>query len=292
MKKIRYSPGGQPFRNSDFQLQQEEIYKAIHANLESLEGCIVSGCVLTGTSLSAGYVHLDGKILPLAAATGLSFPCYIRQAAPVDFDVRQFSEDLQNKATKTEEKAEIVTTIPSSGQFITITAAGADRRLSLIRRNEQNGQFTPDGFALNAGKVSHVIASSSLLSNISTSITPFTSYSEVVDELNEFNATSGEFTAQSSGLYLVAGAGRLTYASSSVADRRAEIAIQRFSGGSWVSQVSYAQEAPSDFFGSTFAIAMSFRLVAGERIRLIARRLGAATGINAIVSTLNITKIS
>ncbi|WP_448529207.1 hypothetical protein [Raineya sp.] len=289
MKQIKFNSGGQPFFNSDFALQQAEIYKAIEHQFLDTNGLVLSGCVVTGNSISAGLVYLDGKIRELASATGLTFPCYIKSSPQIDYDSRVHTEDNQNKTTKSEFKAEITNTLPVSGDYITVTASGVNKRLQYVLKNDQNGQFTPDAFALNAGKVSYVRASTSYILNLGTSATVFTNYSEASDDLNEFDAISGEFVAAKAGIYLVAGCVRIDYPSDT--NNSAEILVEKFSG-SWVTEANYLQASASVTFQSVFALSVAVKLNLGEKIRVAARRFGVSTPVNTKIELLNITRIA
>lgn len=288
MKEIKYNVGGQPFYIEDDQLQQEEIFKAIEKQFADTNGLVLSGCVVTGTSISAGLVYLDGKIRELQAATGLTFPCYIKAAPTLEYDSRIHVEDNQNKTTKRAYNAEITTTLPTSGDYITVTAQGCNKRLQYVIKNDQNNQYTPAGFELNNGKVSYVKAYTGYINNISTSGSVFTNYTEVEDTLNEFDAITGEFTALQAGLYMVAGSARLDF--DNWTSLGASIDVQKFVS-SWEVECFFTINFPSGSYQQAFALSCVVRLNAEEKMRFRAVKVGG-TNINAKIELLNICRIA
>ena len=260
MKRIKYNSGGQPFFNSDFALQQTEIFKAIENQFMDTGGVVLSGCVVTGNNISLGLVYLDGKIRELAAATGLSFPCYIRAAAQIDYDSRVHTEDNQNKTTKSEFKAEIVNSVPS-GEYITVSASGVDKRLQYVFKNDQNGQFALDGFGLNAGKVSYVELSRSTNQVVAGNTDTAINYTTKVDDLNEFNVATGEFVAANSGIY--------SFHASARTDLSGEgfgLSLQFWNGSSWVVIAESIRNVIS--IQGTVMVSAIKKLSAGQKVRI------------------------
>jgi len=272
MKQIKYNSGGQPFFNSDFALQQSEIYKAIENQYADVAGGVVlSGCVVTGNSISAGLVYLDGKIRELASATGLSFPCYIKASPQIDYDSRVHTEDNQNKTTKSEFKAEITTTIPVSGDYITVTASGINRRLEYVIKNETTGEYSIDGYVLNPS-YSYVEASRTTpqtLTAIGVNLVDFTSET---DDLNEFNVSTGEFVASQSGVYQVNFSVRVSMTNAN----DGYSAIIYFWNGSGWEIIAESLLNIAGLIQSKLCVSVARRLVAGQKIRISAYTHGTA----------------
>ncbi len=271
MKQIKFNSGGQPFRNADFALQQAEIYKAIENQFADTNGFVFSGCVVTGNNISPGLVYLDGKIRELAAATGLTFPCYIKASSVIEYDSRLHTEDNNNKTTKQEYKAEIVNSIPTSGDYITVTANGVDKRLVVNTKNSQN-EYAITGFEQNKGKVSYVE-----LSRTTNQIVPANTgvpidFTSKIDDLNEFDVPSGEFTALNSGIYSIHCSVR-----TDLAGEGFEILIQFFNGSSWV---TFANSIRNIHYGQgAITVSAVKKLSAFQKIRIRYVSVGASNKV-------------
>lgn len=132
MNLIDFKSGGQPFFNRDFAFQQSEIMKAIEGQYEGLGAFVVSGCEVSGGSnIAPGLVYISGKLQEFTGATSVTFPIYIKAATPVQYEERFFAEDNQNKTTRVNYHAEYTATEPPGGEYITINATGASKKLSL-----------------------------------------------------------------------------------------------------------------------------------------------------------------
>ena len=150
MDLIEFKPGGQPFYNRDFKHQQESIMKAIELQYSGLGAFVVSGCGVTGSDVARGLVYCDGKILEFSGANNVSFPIYIKSATPRQYEERFFPEDNQNKTTRIDYYADYVGTQPSSGEYITVSANGAEalmkptitKGLTTITLNPTQSNFT------------------------------------------------------------------------------------------------------------------------------------------------------
>jgi hypothetical protein len=284
MKRIKFNSGGQPFANSDFALQQTEIYKAIENQFLDTDGVVLSGCVVTGNNISLGLVYLDGKVRELAAATGLSFPCYIRAAAQIDYDSRVHSQDNQNKTTKSELKAEIVGTQPITGNFITVTASGVNKRLQYILKNDQNSQYNVTGYSLNIGKVSYVKVSRINNQTLSAGEN-FVTWQTETDDLNEFNTANSEFTAINAGIYSLNFTARVDLSGSS----GFAVSIQVWESGTWVTTANSIRNVAS--IQGSMTTSTNEKLSAGQRVRFLLSIFG--TGFGALqFAYASITRIA
>lgn len=76
---------------------------------------VISGCKVSGNSLSEGYVYLDGKIRKVAATTFENTPATIYIAVK-DSDVKEYSADETTEKTKvaTDYNSEVVLTTPTT----------------------------------------------------------------------------------------------------------------------------------------------------------------------------------
>ena len=276
MKEIKYNSGGQPFYIEDDQLQQVELYKAIENQFLGTDGFVFSGCVVTGNAISAGLVYLDGKIREIPNATGLTFPSYIKASSILEYESRLHTEDNQNKTTRKAYNAEITTTLPVSGNYITITATGCSNRIRYELTKADGQTF---------GKT-YVKASSAAITGVTTTPSVFTTYTEQADELNEFNATTGEFTAQKAGLYLVAGSASMSFDTGT----GGQVYLEKFSG-SWATEIAYIINFLPNFLQNTLALSCIVKLAAGEKLRISTANFNVST-MNAKVENLNITNVS
>lgn len=268
MKQIKFNSGGQPFRNADFALQQAEIYKAIESQFTDTNGFVFSGCVVTGNNIGGGLVYLDGKIMELAPATGLAFPCYIRAAAQIDYDSRLHTEDNQNKTTKSEFKAEIVNTLPS-GNYITVSASGVDKRLVINTKNTQN-EYAVTGFQQNTGKVSYVELSRSTNQVVAGNTDVAISYTAQVDDLSEFDVANGEFTALNSGIYSFHASVRTDLAGEGFG-----LSLQFWNGSGWVVIAESLRNIVSA--QGTITVSAVKKLSVGQKVRIRYSSFGASS---------------
>jgi hypothetical protein len=139
----------------------EENKDAIEAILTSItdgqtQGVILSGCVAAGATpngtLTAGFVYLDGKVLRLPAQTGLTWPVYIAEAAATE-EGGVFADSVTRQYIDVEE-AEVVTSIPGAGQYVTITDQSTQGRTLLNALQEienTNEAWTSTGFSYGTG---------------------------------------------------------------------------------------------------------------------------------------------
>lgn len=269
MKQIKYNSGGQPFFNSDFALQQTELYKAIEDQFKDTQGVVISGGVVTGNSISPALVYLDGKIRELAAATGLTFPCYIRAATQIDYDSRVHTEDNQSKSTKSEFRAEIVGSVPS-GNYITVSATGCNKRLQYLLKNSEN-IFETSGFDLNKGRVSYVEISRNTNQTLATGINLVTWTTEI-DDLGEFNATTSEFVASQDGIYTVSFSARVDITTTSGFD----LSVEFWNGSAWV-VVANSLRNTANIQGA-ITVSANKKLTATQKIRIIVNAFGTGFG--------------
>ncbi|WP_299466676.1 hypothetical protein [uncultured Microscilla sp.] len=132
MNRLEFKSGGQPVFNRDFRLQFENLYKAIEDQYKNQGAFILSGCEVTGSTISPGLVYIDGKILEFAGKSEVSFPAYLRMASPVYHEERMFVEDAANKTTRVNYFADLVGIPPTSGEYIVVESQGGTRILTPV----------------------------------------------------------------------------------------------------------------------------------------------------------------
>lgn len=124
----------------------KEIFDAMEAIFEDFssetEGFILKGGVAAGTSPNAtiteSIVVLNGKLLRLEAATGLTFPFFIVEATTVS--ISEAFDDETTKPVIDNEFAEVVASDPGGVQIITIPATGTFQKGGFTKRMvEDNG---------------------------------------------------------------------------------------------------------------------------------------------------------
>lgn len=115
----------------------ESIYTEVSSDTE--EGYIIKGGSVTGSSPSAqiddSIVVLNGKVLRLTATTGQTYPFYIQEATTVEIN-GDFG-DSSSQPVIDNEFAEVVSSAPVSGQYITISAAGEYLENPFKRKREE-----------------------------------------------------------------------------------------------------------------------------------------------------------
>ncbi|KOY85027.1 hypothetical protein AD998_01690 [bacterium 336/3] len=201
MKQIKYNNQDQPFVNSDFELQNEEIYKAIENQHKGRQAFVFSGCIVSGLDISEGLCFINGKIVELAAATVAAFPRYIK-LTQVDYNPRLHPQSGSNLDTKTNYKAEIVEDNDGLTDYITITSSGCNRRI-------QNHFISENGHRLNWSYVECHKDFGSGNQNISANSSSRVIFTSEVDDLGEYDASTGIFTANQSGTYTFHWGGRV-----------------------------------------------------------------------------------
>ena len=122
--------------------------KPLNHNIKPYGSCIISGCGVSGANIAEGIVYLDGKIMPFAGASGVSFPKYLKSRMT---PVTAAYDDGHSDTTEEIYEAIISSTIPS-GDYIIISAQGGktfrqafqdanNRMVSDAKINEWNGKI-------------------------------------------------------------------------------------------------------------------------------------------------------
>lgn len=103
MKKILNPTGGRPLKNEDAELFEQFItmLEAVFDEIPSLTDFIVSGCAISGSDISAGFIYYDSKICTFAGATGVSFPLAMERVT-VEDTPRTFFDSVSKNSLTTE----------------------------------------------------------------------------------------------------------------------------------------------------------------------------------------------
>jgi hypothetical protein len=154
MKRLHFADGGRPLSNNDLSILQEELYKAVEQQYSGLGSFIVSGCTVSGTTIASGLVFIDGKILPFAGASSVTFPAYLKQAAVQELDAVAYETGGSHPKRKFY-SAELASTAPTSGGYIVMSASGGRSYYDAISSEvvRMRGNQTIEGNKTFSGKI-------------------------------------------------------------------------------------------------------------------------------------------
>ncbi|HTF18167.1 MAG TPA: hypothetical protein VK658_08855 [Chryseolinea sp.] len=170
--------GGREIHQTDLEVLQSEMLKAIQLQYVGQGAFILQGCIVTGTAgnytVGDGLIIINGLVMQFSSQSGIvSFPQYMVQAADVDMD--SFPLEQGGSAFKrTLQKAELVGSVPGAGEYIVMSASGgrnysdilASQFMRLSGNQTVNGQknFTSD-------VISNGLNVNSEINNINSSLT-------------------------------------------------------------------------------------------------------------------------
>jgi len=131
MKKLSTATdlGGAPIYKNDLrEVFNYEIWAAVEALMSQFnsdtQGIVVQGCVTTANGgnfdMTSGVVYINGEFMRIPAATNQAFTKYIAPAAVVN-STRTFADTTSHVVT-IDSKAELVSSAPGTGQYITISS--------------------------------------------------------------------------------------------------------------------------------------------------------------------------
>ena len=129
MDLLDIKDGGQPFFADDFKFQQDSIVRVIESQHKGRGAFVLSGCQVSGNTISDGLVYISGKILEFEGAVGVVFPVYIKQGTPLQYEERFFTEEGVNKTTRIRYFAEVTSVEPVNEEYINFQSNGARRFL-------------------------------------------------------------------------------------------------------------------------------------------------------------------
>lgn len=276
MKRIDWKDGGQPFFNADFKDGFDNLYAAMEEQLLGQGAMVLSGCALTTTtpsssSIAAGICYIDGRICRFAGATGVDLSgSNLRYLVlqTTNTDTRQFTEDGQNKTMFVTYTAVLQNTAPTApAQGIVISRFGINKRLRLLTENAQTENaavHSITGAELNRNAVTAVIATKAAFLDSSNGVA-LTGLTKDTDVLNELNASTGVFTAQAAGMYLVSGILAFNF---SQTPPFVAFELQIWNGSAFVQYAADAPEITRLGQAQTANIACLVKLAAGGQLRL------------------------
>jgi microcystin-dependent protein len=133
MEQIYSTVGGRPVLTDDLLLLQTELDQSAKAFLQNRNAMILSGCTVSGTgpssyNISSGIILCDNQFLKFDGVTGIAFPYYLKQDTVTLSNYKAY-EVGGSKATRQILKAIGTSTLPVSGEYITMSTAGG-RKMS------------------------------------------------------------------------------------------------------------------------------------------------------------------
>ena len=153
-REMRFQLGGREYTADDFQVLQEQI-KVLEAVFSGRGAFVLSGCEVDATnpvsaSISPGKVYIDNLVISFTGASGLDFSgnneVYMLATPPLQTDPRG-GGDVAAWNTRINHGVELNSTEPVSGEYITFTTEGADKKM-LITELEARPQHEWSGTQL------------------------------------------------------------------------------------------------------------------------------------------------
>lgn len=159
MERFYRENSGRPIYNNDFALLQNELLEAAKASYKGRNAFILNGCAVSGSgpyNISAGLVFIDNELMRFPGVTGITFPYYIYQDAVTLTNYDEYNDNV-SRPTRQLVQATGSTTMPGSGEIITMTTGGgrqeADARSTEYVRTV--GSQTVNGNKILAGNNTH-----------------------------------------------------------------------------------------------------------------------------------------
>ena len=134
MKELTSNTGGRYLFFDDIQDLQNSALASAAALYFGKDNCVISGCRVSGNSISAGFVWLDGKIREVPATSNLNFPVYIKANNTTEQGMYQDSVTEQDTAINY--GIQFTTVQPES--YIRVTSSGAEPTIEKLMFNGLN----------------------------------------------------------------------------------------------------------------------------------------------------------
>ena len=134
MKELTSNTGGRYLFFDDIQDLQNSALASAAALYFGKDNCVISGCKVSGNSISAGFVWLDGKIREVPATGNLNFPVYIKANNTTEQGMYQDSVTEQDTAINY--GIQFTTVQPES--YIRVTSSGAEPTIEKLMFNGLN----------------------------------------------------------------------------------------------------------------------------------------------------------
>lgn len=122
---VNNTTGGRPLFINDILTVEENFYKHSQAQFQNRGAFIISGVIATEGAISQGVVIIDNEVMSFEGAAGVSFPVYL--VKETSFSDNVVFQNGETKPLYIENKAVVSSTIPSSGEYISISASGGKR---------------------------------------------------------------------------------------------------------------------------------------------------------------------
>jgi hypothetical protein len=137
MKRVIQKVGSRKWCGDDWITIQNEALAATEAHFKDYGAHVLTGCIVSGTDISAGVVIIDGKACRYQGESSITFPRYlVKQETEVD---NENYETGGSKATYNEIYAVGQSSAPGSGEYVTIQSSGSVRKLmDVIRDNHDH----------------------------------------------------------------------------------------------------------------------------------------------------------
>ncbi|MBN2814995.1 MAG: hypothetical protein JXQ80_13010 [Bacteroidales bacterium] len=157
MKKLVQNSGVRKWYGDEWVTIQDELNAVIEGHFSAFGAqFILSGCVVTDASVSAGLVllnHLDGfKVCRLPAASGLSFPCYLK---PVKTEETRLYLDGATKPVAYTYSAEISAT--NEGGYLELKADNTTPRFTDVIQDATHRFVSDDEKTSYAGQAAAAV---------------------------------------------------------------------------------------------------------------------------------------
>lgn len=125
MKELTSKQGGRYLFFEDLSDIQHSALSSAEALYFGKGDCVISGCELRGTTLSAGYVFLDGKIREVPETKNVTAPVYIVPRNTTEQGMYLDSAALQDTAV---DYGVSVTNNPGSGSYLLVSGSSMSPR--------------------------------------------------------------------------------------------------------------------------------------------------------------------
>lgn len=203
MKEFTSQVGGR-YTYIDDILNLQELSLAIVSLFDGCDNFIISGCQVSGTTLTPGYVYINGKIRYCAGTTGINtWPIYIYEHNTVE---KVSYADSGDKVGRNVYGCTVGTSLPTSAdlltgaipQFVKITNGGVAMRLkdaffgkyALTIDSAYNSQSVNKSMALSGDlTVNGVVQSNAALQTVSGNNKGVVSYNSLGDLVIQSTAT-------------------------------------------------------------------------------------------------------
>ena len=127
MKRLNFDLGGRPRFVDDLETLQTNTYDAFEAQYKGKGAFTLFGVTPTTSpnNVSSGIVFIDGQVMPFSGATSVTYPIYLVKTSGLT-ESQQYADSV-SRPLFNDIRAAHRTSIPPSGEFITVNSSGARR---------------------------------------------------------------------------------------------------------------------------------------------------------------------